>query len=243
MSKPSEFAMACTARRPTIGTAELQSNQYSGASAALDSGVEYRCKHRRKRTLKSRETSMNFGCLLRAALLLLALAAAGQSGAADELAEVNRLHRAGQLQTALEHADRVLASSPRDPQMRFAKAAILADLRHEPEAIGILETLTEDHPDLAEPYNNLAVLYAASGRYSMARAALEQALRLNPTYATAHENLGDVQAALAAQSYTAALRLDPSRTGIAAKLDIVRGLAAPKNASTPASAVAETGSR
>ena len=44
--------------------------------------------------------------------------------------------------------------------------------RHAP----YFEQLTEDFPELPEPYNNLAVLYAADGQLDRARAALELAL-------------------------------------------------------------------
>ena len=59
----------------------------------------------------------------------------------------------------------------------------------------------QDYPELAEPHNNLAAIYAAAGEYGKARAELEEAIRLNPRYAPAHENLGDVHALLAGQSY------------------------------------------
>jgi hypothetical protein len=49
-------------------------------------------------------------------------------------------------------------------------------------------------------------------------------LRTNPGYATAHENLGDVHAALAAQSYARALKLDPGNVTVPPKLAIVREL-------------------
>ena len=158
------------------------------------------------------------------------VALAGGARAADELGEVSRLHRTGQSAAALEQADHFLAAKPRDPQMRFMKAVILGEEGRAAEARTILESLTEDYPDLAEPHNNLAALYAASGEYAKARAALEQALRLKPDYATAHENLGDVYAALAGRSYAEALRLDPARTGLASKLALVRQLAMPRSA-------------
>ena len=157
--------------------------------------------------------------------LLCMTAFASRAGAADDLAEVTRLHHAGQTAAALQRADQYLATHPRDPEMRFLEAVILADSNRRTEAVAVLEKLTQDYPDLAEPYNNLAALYAAAGNYEKARAALEQALRLNPGYATAHENLGDVYTALAGQSYATALRLDPGRAGIAAKLELVRRLA------------------
>ena len=68
------------------------------------------------------------------------------------------------------------------------------------------------------------MLYAGAGDYAKARATLEQALRTNPGYATAHENLGDVHAALAAQSYARALKLDPGNVTVPPKLAIVREL-------------------
>jgi len=50
-------------------------------------------------------------------------------------------------------------------------------------------------------------------------------VRLRPDYATAHENLGDVYAALAAREYAIAARLEPSRHGLAEKLERVRTIA------------------
>jgi len=54
----------------------------------------------------------------------------------------------------------------------------------------------------------IAVLYAGQGQYEKARQALEMAIRTHPSYATAHENLGDVYAKLASQAYDKALSLD-----------------------------------
>ena len=71
-------------------------------------------------------------------------------------------------------------------------------------------------PSCPSRYNNLAVLYAAQSEFDKARAALEMAIRTNPSYATAHENLGDVYAMLAAQPYSRALQLDPGNTEPAA---------------------------
>jgi tetratricopeptide (TPR) repeat protein len=84
--------------------------------------------------------------------------------------------------------------------------------------------LTQDYPNLPEPYNNLAVIYAGQGQYEKARAALEQSIRTHPSYATAYENLGDVYAKLASQAYGKALQLDASNTGAQNKLSLVREL-------------------
>lgn len=169
---------------------------------------------------------LTFTTPVRALLLCLCLHGAAQ---ADDFADVSRLHEAGQTGAALTRADQFLATKPKDAQMRFLKGVMLAESRRESEAIDLFGALTEDHPDLAEPYNNLAALYAAVGDYDKARATLEQALRTNPSYVTAHENLGDIYAMLASQSYARALKLDPNQaTLLMPKLALVRELFAPK---------------
>lgn len=143
---------------------------------------------------------------------------------ADEVAAVRQLQAAGEYATALARADRHLAARPRDAQMRFLRGVSLTELRRSDDAIAAFIGLSEDHPELAEPYNNLAALYAGQGAYEKARAALEQALRSNPEYAVAHENLGDIYAALAARSWGQALQYAPDNRAVAAKLTIAREL-------------------
>ena len=142
----------------------------------------------------------------------------------DELSDVQRLHYAGQTAAAMQRADQFLAAKPKDAQMRFLKGVMLSDSQLNAQAIVVFEKLSEDFPDLAEPYNNLAALHAAAGEFAKARATLEQALRTQPSYATAHENLGDVYAALANQSYARALQLDPKNVTVAPKLALLREL-------------------
>ncbi|MNR79936.1 Beta-barrel assembly-enhancing protease [compost metagenome] len=146
------------------------------------------------------------------------------SAMADELTDVSQLLRAGQHAQALSKADAFLSKNPRDAQMRFLKGVILTEQNKSAEAIGIFTKLTEDYPTLPEPYNNLAVLYASGGQYDKARTALDMAIRTNPTYATAYENLGDVHAKLASQAYDKALQLDNNNTAAKSKLTMVRTL-------------------
>jgi tetratricopeptide (TPR) repeat protein len=142
----------------------------------------------------------------------------------DDYAEVNRLVRAGQLSDALVKADQYLITKPRDPQMRFLKGVIQSESGKPAEAIATFSKLTGDFPELPEPYNNLAVLYAGQSQFDKARAALEMAIRTNPSYATAHENLGDVYAKLASQAYSKALQLDSGNAAVAPKLSLIRNL-------------------
>lgn len=164
-----------------------------------------------------------------------------------EYAEVNRLLRSGQLAEALSKADQYLVGKARDPQMRFLKGVILTESGKTQDAITTFSKLTEDFPELPEPYNNLAVLYAGQSQFDKARAALEMAIRTNPSYATAHENLGDVYAKLASQAYSKALQLDGTNPAVAPKLSLIRnlfssdtrsGAAAASVAAAPASAPA-----
>jgi tetratricopeptide (TPR) repeat protein len=179
--------------------------------------------------------------LRRLALSLAVSVALGSTAAmaqADPYADVNRLVRAGQLNEALAKTDQYLATKPADPQMRFLKGVILTETGKASEAIAAFLSLTQDYPELPEPYNNLAVLYAGQSQFDKARAALEMAIRTNPSYATAHENLGDVYAKLASQAYSKALQLDAGNTGAAPKLSLIRSLFSADSRSAPADKVA-----
>ena len=169
---------------------------------------------------------------------LLALAAAMLAGQAqaDDYADVSQLVRAGKPAEALAKADAYLAGKPRDPQMRFLKGVIQSETGKPAEAITTLTALTQDFPELPEPYNNLAVLYAGQNQYDKARTALEMAVRLNPSYATAHENLGDVYAKLASQSYAKSLQLEGNNPPALHKVAALREMLAPKGKAAKAAA-------
>lgn len=185
---------------------------------------------------------------LRHALLALCLGAtlsAALPASADNLPEVQRLIRQGQYTQALEKVDAYLATRPKDAQGRFLKGIILTELNRPNDAILLFTKLTEDYPELPEPYNNLAVLYAQQKQYDRARTALEMAIRTHPSYAIAYENLGDVYAKLASQAYDKALQLDSSNAAAQNKLALIRDLVStpgkpgarpPSVASAPAAA-------
>jgi len=160
------------------------------------------------------------------ALLRLAVAGLLTIGVAhaDEIAEVQRLQSAGQTEQALSRAEQYLASKPKDAQMRFLRGVLLSDSHRNAEAMETFRQLIEDYPELPEPYNNLATLYAAAGDYDRAKSALDQALRANPSFAAAHENLGDVLAMLALRSYARAQQLEPANAALPRKLQLVRQL-------------------
>jgi colicin import membrane protein len=141
---------------------------------------------------------------------------------ADELADVSKLAKAGKVVEALNKANEYLGKHPADPQMRFMKGVLLTEQGRSDEAISIFTKLTEDYKDLPEPYNNLAVLYAGKGDYEKARATLEKAIRTNPSYMTAYENLGDVYGKMASQAYDKALALGGNNAPVQSKLTLLR---------------------
>lgn len=169
-------------------------------------------------------------------VLVLGAALVATAAHADDYSDVNALIKAGKLGDALAKAEQYLAAKPRDPQMRFIKGVIQTEAAKPADAIATFTQITQDYPELPEPYNNLAVLYAGQSQYDKARAALEMAIRTNPSYATAHENLGDVYAKLASQAYSKALQLDGGNTGVQPKLALIRTLFAPDTRSQKNSA-------
>ncbi len=143
---------------------------------------------------------------------------------ADALQEASRLMKQGQFGPALEKTDQALAAKPKDAQARFMKGLILTEMGKQAEAIAVFTKLTEDFPELPEPYNNLAVLYAQQRQFEKAKTALEMAIRTHPSYATAHENLGDIYARMASQAYDKALQIDSSNASAQTKLAMIRDL-------------------
>lgn len=143
---------------------------------------------------------------------------------ADDIQDINQMLQKGDLNGALNRANQSLAKSPKDAQLRFLKGLILADQNKTDESIQVFTSITEDYPELPEPYNNLAVLYAAQGKYDAAKNALEMAIRTHPSYATAHENLGDLYAKMASQAYDKALQIDSGNKSAQMKLALIKEL-------------------
>jgi tetratricopeptide (TPR) repeat protein len=159
-----------------------------------------------------------------AALLLGVFIAAASLAQDDELQDASQLLKQGQTDRAMERVDGYLKTRPKDARGRFLKGLILAEQNKTADAIRVFTELTQEFPELPEPYNNLAVLYASQGQYDKARSALEMAIRTHPSYATAHENLGDIYAKMASQAYDKALSLDKGNTPLQTKLNLIRDL-------------------
>jgi len=158
------------------------------------------------------------------AVPLFALVISALPVRADELQDIDRLLKQGQHAQALERVNQYLSQKPKDAKGRFIKGLILVEQNKAAEAIEVFTALSRDYPELPEPYNNLAVLYAAQGQYEKARQQLEMSIRTHPSYATAYENLGDVYTKLASQAYDKALQFDSSNSAAKNKLSLIHDL-------------------
>ena len=163
---------------------------------------------------------------------LLAFSACWIAGVAhaDIYGELAALTRAGNPEQAIAQADAYLTSNPRDPQVRFLKGVAQSRAGDTQAATETFERLVEEYPELPEPYNNLAVIFAAQNQLDKARGALEMAVRNNPNYALAHENLGDIYARLAHNAYQHSLQLQPAATqqrGLSLKLSTLAAMLQP----------------
>ena len=144
--------------------------------------------------------------VLRAALLSL-MTLASCIAMADVYTEVNDKISSGQWSAAQTLIERQLQKQPADPQIRLMQSQMQTAQGQTAQAIETLQALTQEFPELPEPYNNLAVLYAGQQRFDEAARALALAIRARPDYSLALENLGDVHIAQARQSYLKAQSL------------------------------------
>ncbi|KAF1027662.1 MAG: Beta-barrel assembly-enhancing protease [Burkholderia plantarii] len=141
--------------------------------------------------------------------------------------------------TALKQLDARIAANPRDVQAQFKRGTVLARLNRDDDAIQQFVAITQAYPELPEPYNNLAALYAKHGRYDEARAALATATQANPSYGLAYENLGDLYLRLAAESYKRAQSLGHASGATAQRLADLQRIVSPGKAASGTGAYAK----
>jgi Flp pilus assembly protein TadD len=166
-------------------------------------------------------------------VIAAAFALAATAACAQEAREIDKLFRSGDTVAAMQRVDKAIADKPRDAALRFQRAVMLTELQRTSDAIDALNGLIEDFPDLPEPYNNLAVLLAAQGRIDSARTLLETALRHDPGYAVAHENLGDLYIRLAQREFDRATAAGRTDEALQRKLRLTRDLAAASQPARP----------
>jgi len=155
--------------------------------------------------------------------------------------QIHRLIKQGAFEKALVMVEEQLSKNPKEIQVLFLKGIIFAKMDKLKQAESVFIDLTENYPELPEPFNNLAVIYAARGDYDKAEQALRKAINTHPSYATAHENLGDIYAKMASQAYNNALKLDADNKETKQKLSMISDLiSAPETVTEPAPTVQKT---
>jgi tetratricopeptide (TPR) repeat protein len=141
--------------------------------------------------------------------------------------DVEKLIKARKYQDAVTQINTDLKKTPRNVQLRFVKARLQIEMRQFDQAKKTLIEITQQFPELPEPYNNLAAIAANQGQWIEARDYLELALKLRPTYAIASANLGEIYIRLGAQAYEDAAKnaqLNQRQYSIRAKalLDVLK---------------------
>jgi Flp pilus assembly protein TadD len=159
-------------------------------------------------------------------MLLAALLLLGAWARADVLTDVQNLAARGDLAGALRTTEAAAAADPRNAQARFLRAVVLMDLQRSAEALDAFTQLSQEFPELPEPYNNIALLQVRAGRLEQARQALETALRNDPGHRTARANLGEVHLMLAVKAWEQAATTGPLDARLMRRLDAARALLA-----------------
>ncbi len=119
--------------------------------------------------------------------------------------EARALLEQGKDADAVKMLNNLLAENPGNYQGWFMLGVAEAHQKHFQAAIRHFRKVIELRPTLAEPHNNLAVIYNELGDLRAAVRELEASLELNPDYSTAHENIGDLYVKLALEAYQKAL--------------------------------------
>ena len=140
-------------------------------------------------------------------LSLLLFSLLGPVQASPQLEDVEAWMQAGQYQQALSQLDTWLTQDKHNAHYLFSRARALAGTGQLKMAIEQYRALIRRHPDLPEPYNNLAVIYMQQGKYAEAQTLLTKAMATHPGYARVYKNLTAVNTARAREAYAKALQM------------------------------------
>ena len=125
---------------------------------------------------------------------------------------------------ALEKIKKRLRQTPDEPRLLFYKGVTEAKLNQIDNAIKTYNGLINKYPNLPEPYNNLAVIYAERQELDLAKDTLEKAIKTNSSYSVAHINLGDIYTQMATNAYNMAFEIDKDNKIARNKLKLITEL-------------------
>jgi len=124
----------------------------------------------------------------------------------------------GDLPGAIATLEDLVRRNVADQSVMLVLANYLQELGALDRSAALMEAIIAAHPDYADAYNSLGVVYSRQGRHTEARRSYRRVLELDPTSATAYENLGVDEFAGgdltgAGADLTRALNLDPRLAG------------------------------
>jgi len=124
---------------------------------------------------------------------------------AASVSEARTLIEQGSEPEAIKMLQKLSSKKPGDYQIWFMLGVAETHQKNFQAAIGHFRKVITLRPALAEPHNNLAVIYNEMGDIRASVKELEASLELNPDYVTAQENIGDMYVKLALEAYQKAL--------------------------------------
>lgn len=162
--------------------------------------------------------------------LVMVLALPIAAVAEEEVENARQLAESGETAEALTLLEDVILDDNAEAgtviEARYLRGIILlSDGQSEEAKIAFAELLRE-YPELPEPYNNLAAIYAAEGEFDKARDLLSRVLEKHPNYAVALENLGDLYAKMAIDAYERARERNPEEI-LTMKIEVIGQLFEP----------------
>ena len=125
--------------------------------------------------------------------------------AAASLAPLQGALEAGLYAEAVELGKALLVDNPGHVRTRFLIAYAHQRAGQTDLAAALYRDLINEHPELPEPRNNLAMILLAAGDYDRASVLLVDALNTHPSYATAYANLSAIYKGIASEAYRRAV--------------------------------------
>ncbi len=114
------------------------------------------------------------------------------SPAAQALQAAIRLHRRGQLRQADSGYEQVLRMEPNNPDALHLRGLVAAQTGNPKAAIELVNAAVLRNPASPPYHNTLGLALGAVGDFAGAQAAFAEALDLDPRYADAHVNAGNL---------------------------------------------------
>ncbi|WP_298081106.1 tetratricopeptide repeat protein [uncultured Cardiobacterium sp.] len=139
-------------------------------------------------------------------------------------AQAQSMAENGNPRGALKQLETRLSTHPEDSRAAYLKGLVLMQLGRGDEAERWYKMMQANFPDLPQPGNALAVIYAGRGDLPAAEAALRALLEKHPDHTSARVNLARLYVQMAQTEYEKALKEQPDNAMIARKLEALKAM-------------------